>query len=72
MDWQFTKLEAVVKDASFADKSGNLEYIDLRFTRVYMKSKQAGAVYETEVPQDQSQAPSVPSEYPIEKEKPAE
>ncbi len=48
MDWQFTKLEAVVNDASFAQKRGNLEYVDLRFTRVYLKSKQAAQTIEVD------------------------
>lgn len=40
LDWQIAKLQAVVNDPSFAAKRSNLEYLDLRFTRVYLKSRQ--------------------------------
>lgn len=36
---QLVKLNAVLSDASFAAKRTNLEYLDIRFTRVYLKEK---------------------------------
>lgn len=47
MDWQFAKLEAVVNEESFTEKRTDLEYIDLRFTRVYLKSRQADGGHDT-------------------------
>lgn len=40
LDWQITKLKAVISDASFVAKRSSLEYIDLRFARVYLKQRQ--------------------------------
>jgi len=37
---QLTKLAAVLGDETFKTKKANLEYIDVRFTRVYLKEKQ--------------------------------
>ena len=48
MDWQFTKLEAVASDPTFKTKRNDLEYIDLRFTRVYLKTKQAAQTIEVD------------------------
>jgi len=39
IDSQLTKLIAVLKDDSFKAKRANLEYVDVRFTRVYLKEK---------------------------------
>jgi len=36
---QLVKLNAVLSDASFAAKRTNLEYLDIRFTRVYLKER---------------------------------
>jgi cell division protein FtsQ len=36
---QLTKLEAMISDDSFKAKRANLEYVDIRFTRVYLKEK---------------------------------
>lgn len=36
---QLLKLVSVASDASFTEKRKNLEYIDIRFTRVYLKEK---------------------------------
>lgn len=38
---QIAKLLAVVGDETFAQKRKNLEYLDIRFTRVYLKQKEA-------------------------------
>ena len=38
-DEQLSKLKAVLNDESFKQKADNLEYIDIRFTRVYLKEK---------------------------------
>jgi cell division septal protein FtsQ len=48
IDWQFTKLDAVVLDESFKTKRSELEYVDLRFTRVYLKTKQAAQTIEVD------------------------
>ncbi|MFA6376373.1 MAG: hypothetical protein WCX69_03160, partial [Candidatus Paceibacterota bacterium] len=39
IDSQLSKLAAVLKDDSFKAKRANLEYVDIRFTRVYLKEK---------------------------------
>jgi cell division septal protein FtsQ len=39
IDNQITKLKAVITDESFKAKATNLEYVDVRFTRVYLKEK---------------------------------
>ena len=39
IETQITKLLAVLADASFKEKRPNLEYVDVRFTRVYLKEK---------------------------------
>jgi len=39
IDSQLSKLVAVLKDDSFKSKRTNLEYVDIRFTRVYLKEK---------------------------------
>lgn len=39
---QIVKLMAVINDESFKQKRENLEYVDVRFTRVYLKEKDAG------------------------------
>lgn len=39
IDWQAAKLEAVLSDKDLAINRASLEYIDLRFTRVYVKPK---------------------------------
>ena len=44
---QLVKLGAVISDDSFKQKKGNLEYVDIRFTRVYLKEKQAVQEAET-------------------------
>lgn len=73
MDWQFTKLEAVVNDAGFAEKRENLEYVDLRFTRVYIKSRQSDVVYETEaVDGSQNQTPPADLKEPVKPNDPEE
>lgn len=40
---QITKLLAVAADETFAQKRSNLEYLDIRFTRVYLKEKDNNA-----------------------------
>jgi hypothetical protein len=66
LDWQFTKLEAVVGDASFAEKRNDLEYIDLRFTRVYLKLKKAAGAYEASgeatLSKPEAEAPEMPDQ----------
>jgi len=39
IDEQLAKLGAVMDDDSFKSKRANLEYVDVRFTRVYLKEK---------------------------------
>jgi cell division septal protein FtsQ len=39
IDQQLAKLAAVAKDEEFLQKRKNLEYVDVRFTRVYLKEK---------------------------------
>jgi cell division septal protein FtsQ len=39
LDWQVSKLQAVTSDQAFAAQRKNLDYVDLRFTRVYVKQK---------------------------------
>jgi len=39
IDGQLAKFIAVMADDSFKAKAGNLEYVDVRFTRVYLKEK---------------------------------
>lgn len=39
IDSQLSKLAAVINDESFKAKKTNLEYVDVRFTRVYLKEK---------------------------------
>lgn len=39
LDWQVSKLQAVAADPAFAAQRKNLDYVDLRFTRVYVKQK---------------------------------
>ena len=39
IDSQLSKLAAVIGDESFKAKKANLEYVDVRFTRVYLKQK---------------------------------
>lgn len=41
VDSQLEKLKAVASDELFGQKRNNLEYIDIRFTRVYLKEKTA-------------------------------
>ncbi len=36
---QLIKLGAVINDQVFQSKRANLEYVDIRFTRVYLKEK---------------------------------
>jgi len=36
---QIIRLLAVIKEDSFREKRNNLEYLDVRFTRVYLKEK---------------------------------
>ena len=40
LNWQLTKLNAVFKEGIPPENRGNLEYIDLRFTRVYYKYRE--------------------------------
>jgi len=42
VDSQLLKLGAVLADESFKAKRENLEYVDIRFTRVYLKEKSSG------------------------------
>ena len=39
LDWQTAKLKAVASDPMFASQRKNLSYVDLRFTKVYVKQK---------------------------------
>jgi len=39
LDWQVSKIEAVAGDPAFAAQRKSLDYVDLRFTRVYVKQK---------------------------------
>jgi cell division septal protein FtsQ len=39
LDWQVAKLQAVAADQAFGAQRKNLDYVDLRFTRVYVKQK---------------------------------
>jgi cell division septal protein FtsQ len=41
VDSQLSKLAAVIGDDAFKSKKANLEYVDVRFTRVYLKEKSA-------------------------------
>ena len=39
LNWQITELKAVLENEISPERRGNLEYIDLRFEKIYIKYK---------------------------------
>jgi len=66
---QLVKLDAVLADGSFVAKRANLEYVDIRFTRVYLKEKDASEVKTSDgenVPAAENTAPTGVSQGAVE------
>lgn len=59
---QTLKLVSVMEDEIFKEKKENLEYIDIRFTRVYLKEKQAVESVSSDIANDELKQEKTPLE----------